>query len=74
MLVDPLTGVPAGVLTMVTVYSPVMHVQCECENNDGHCTQLTLMHSKPDIDNIKPALKIVIKSVNMSSWYSVCPH
>ena len=74
MLVDPLTGVPAGVLTMVTVYSPVMYVHCECENNDDHCTQLTLMYSKPYEDNIKPALKIGVKPVNMSSWYRVCLH
>jgi len=38
---------------MVTVYSPVMYAQCECENNDGHCTQK--MHSKPYEDNIKSA-------------------
>ena len=56
MLVDPLTGVPAGVLTMVTVYwpsTPVVHVQYVYENNDDHCTQLTLMHSKSWEGNIK---------------------
>ena len=48
MLVDPLTGVPAGVLTMVTVYwtsTPVVHVQYLYENSDDHSTQLALMHS-----------------------------
>jgi len=56
VLEDPLTGVPAGVLTMVTVYwspTPVVHVQHAYENNDDHCTQLTLMHLKAYEENIK---------------------
>ena len=56
MLVDPLTGVPAGVLTMVTVYwssTPVVHVQYVYENNDDHCTQLMHSKVKAQKENIK---------------------